>query len=206
MSLSLASSGNPRQPLETSAGVSCRCLQGRSKCLLPAPVATTRQGEWLVRHESGTRQPTRLCGRSVSFLQRLCRHGMVSTFRKLTGNDHYWQEFRGLRLTVKIQGSCILAGLLVTTEAFLRVRMYVGEPNENLNDSYTRTTNEPRQHSATSLITLHSPLTKLLHCNTLHQWTKPHNSRFFPVWTPKGGTHYCTPDDGHASARNMLSQ
>jgi hypothetical protein len=28
----------------------------------------------------------------------------------------------------------------------------------------------------------------------------------FQVWTPKSGTHYCTPDDGHTSARNMLSQ
>jgi hypothetical protein len=31
-------------------------------------------------------------------------------------------------------------------------------------------------------------------------------SSFFKVWTPKSGTHYCTPDDGHNSARNMLSQ
>jgi hypothetical protein len=28
----------------------------------------------------------------------------------------------------------------------------------------------------------------------------------FQVWTPESGTHYCTPDDGRASARNMLSQ
>jgi hypothetical protein len=28
----------------------------------------------------------------------------------------------------------------------------------------------------------------------------------FQVSTPKSGTHYCTPDDGHSSARNMLSQ
>jgi hypothetical protein len=29
---------------------------------------------------------------------------------------------------------------------------------------------------------------------------------FFQVWTPKSGTHYYTPEDGHTSARNMLSQ
>jgi hypothetical protein len=28
----------------------------------------------------------------------------------------------------------------------------------------------------------------------------------FHVWTAKSGTHYCTPDDGHTIARNMLSQ
>jgi hypothetical protein len=28
----------------------------------------------------------------------------------------------------------------------------------------------------------------------------------FQVWTPESGNHYCTPDDGHNSARNMLSQ
>jgi hypothetical protein len=28
----------------------------------------------------------------------------------------------------------------------------------------------------------------------------------FQVWTPKSGTHYFTPDDGHTCARNMLSQ
>jgi len=55
--LSVASSGNPRQPVETSAGVSCRCLQGRSQCLLPAPVATTRYGDCLLRRESVPRQP-----------------------------------------------------------------------------------------------------------------------------------------------------
>jgi hypothetical protein len=26
------------------------------------------------------------------------------------------------------------------------------------------------------------------------------------VWTPKSGTNYCTPEDGHTSARNILSQ
>jgi hypothetical protein len=29
---------------------------------------------------------------------------------------------------------------------------------------------------------------------------------FFQVWTPEGGTHYCTPDYGRADAQNMLSQ
>lgn len=84
--LSVDSSGNPRQPVETSAGVTCRRLQGRSQCLLPAPVATTRHGECLLRHESVPKTVHRLCERSVPFLQRLCRHGVVSTFRKTTGN------------------------------------------------------------------------------------------------------------------------
>jgi hypothetical protein len=46
------------------------------------------------------------------------------------------------------------------------------------NNSYTRTTNKPRPHSATSPVpsTLHY-LTTTLHI--LHQWTKPHYSYFF---------------------------
>jgi hypothetical protein len=33
-----------------------------------------------------------------------------------------------------------------------------------------------------------------------------HNPEGLQVWTPESGTHYCTPEDGHTNARNMLSQ
>jgi hypothetical protein len=33
-----------------------------------------------------------------------------------------------------------------------------------------------------------------------------HNPDGLQVWTPESGTHYCTPEDGHTNARNMLSQ
>jgi hypothetical protein len=33
-----------------------------------------------------------------------------------------------------------------------------------------------------------------------------HNPDGFQVWTPESGTHYCTPEDGHTNARNMLGQ
>jgi hypothetical protein len=33
-----------------------------------------------------------------------------------------------------------------------------------------------------------------------------HNPDGLQVWTPESGTHYCTPEDEHNNARNMLSQ
>jgi hypothetical protein len=33
-----------------------------------------------------------------------------------------------------------------------------------------------------------------------------HNPDGLQVWTQESGTHYCTPEDGHTNARNMLSQ
>jgi hypothetical protein len=33
-----------------------------------------------------------------------------------------------------------------------------------------------------------------------------HNPDGLQVWTPESGTHYCTPEDWHTNARNMLSQ
>jgi hypothetical protein len=38
------------------------------------------------------------------------------------------------------------------------------------------------------------------------QHTQLTAQRYRQVWTPESGTHYCTPEDGHTNARNMLSQ
>jgi hypothetical protein len=55
------------------------------------------------------------------------------------------------------------------------------------------------------------PMVRSAIVSSSEQYTHLTTQRFttqtvFQVWTPKRGTHYCTPDDGHTSARNMLSE
>jgi hypothetical protein len=53
-------------------------------------------------------------------------------------------------------------------------------------------------------------ITNTIHTSLSNHYTTPVDQTslliFFQVWTPESGTHYCTPEDGHTNARNMLRQ